>query len=98
MKTVMEERLGGRLNRRRDEGSLRQLMEPVSAKPGRDSQSPVSPSHLIDFASNDYLGLARCKRQHDDVESAYTRYREGCEGKIKDVPEYRVPISAEAQE
>mmetsp|Transcript_34746 Transcript_34746/g.83078 ORF Transcript_34746/g.83078 Transcript_34746/m.83078 type:complete len:472 (+) Transcript_34746:198-1613(+) len=77
----MEERLEERLNQRRDEGSLRQLIEPVSAKPGRDlSPSPASLSHLIDFASNDYLGLARCKRQHDNVESAYTRYRQGCEG------------------
>ena len=75
----MEERLGEHLNRRREEGSLRQLIEPASA-PSPSSPSPASPSHLIDFASNDYLGLARCKRQHDDVESAYARYRQGCEG------------------
>ena len=66
---MMEERLGEHLKRRRDDGSLRQLIEAESAKTGR-----------TDFASNDYLGLARCKRQHDDVESAYMRYCQGSEG------------------
>ena len=65
----METRLQEQLDRRQREGSLRSLMPlptaQVSTKPKQ--QLP------IDFASNDYLGLARCRNQHNAVELAYSR-------------------------
>ena len=65
----METRLQEQLDRRQREGSLRSLMPlptaQVSTKPKQ--QLP------IDFASNDYLGLARCRNQHNSVELAYSR-------------------------
>lgn len=52
------------LNRRRSEGTLRTLMT-VDELQTHESLS------LIDFSSNDYLGLAQCSRQQERVEAAY---------------------------
>lgn len=64
----MESRLQEHLDRRLHEGNLRSLMPlPSSAQLHGESV----PKNLIDFASNDYLGLARCHKQHMLVQSAY---------------------------
>lgn len=73
----MEARLREQLDRRRREGSLRSLM-PLPRRPSGaidQSQQPRStpPSAVVDFASNDYLGLARCRDQHALVQAAYDR-------------------------
>lgn len=58
----IESRLKGRLERRRHDGNLRSLMPPETS------------NTLVDFASNDYLGLARCQKQHVLVQSAYEKH------------------------
>jgi 8-amino-7-oxononanoate synthase len=69
----MEDRLKEHLDRRRREGTLRSLMRLPKIIDTKNDQalSSSTSSALIDFASNDYLGLARCKRQHALVQSAY---------------------------
>lgn len=62
----MESRLKEHLDRRHREGNLRSLMP----KPTAQSR----PTTLIDFASNDYLGLARSQHQHALVQSAYNEH------------------------
>ena len=58
----VESRLKEHLERRQRDGNLRSLMPPET-------------SHdLVDFASNDYLGLARCQKQHEQVQSAYDEH------------------------
>ncbi|KAL7540095.1 hypothetical protein ACHAXR_009865 [Thalassiosira sp. AJA248-18] len=81
--TPMEGRLQEQLDRRRREGTLRSLMplpsprELVNDEQHRidNTEQPSSSSSpiTIDFASNDYLGLARCRNQHALVQSAYDR-------------------------
>ena len=81
----MESRLQEHLDRRRREGTLRSLMPPTN--PHQSSSIDVncsvesiqlsSRSPGIDFASNDYLGLARCQKQHALVQSAYERLFSG---------------------
>ncbi|KAL9181247.1 hypothetical protein ACHAXT_010052 [Thalassiosira profunda] len=74
----MEGRLREQLDRRRQEGTLRSLMPLPKSGQSIDSigtaiadQSSSPP--VIDFASNDYLGLARDRNQHDLVEAAYQK-------------------------
>ncbi|KAL7533324.1 hypothetical protein ACHAWF_004455 [Thalassiosira exigua] len=67
----METRLQEHLDRRRREGTLRSLM-PLPKVTDEPSAKPAS-SPAIDFASNDYLGLARCRNQHDLVQLEYHR-------------------------
>lgn len=76
----MEGRLQEHLDRRRREGTLRSLMP--APKPQQSSDESLNNDYtgrtlsgpsIIDFASNDYLGLARCLDQHDMVQSAYSR-------------------------
>ncbi|KAL7431135.1 hypothetical protein ACHAXH_006320 [Discostella pseudostelligera] len=75
----MERRLQEQLDRRRREGTLRTLMplpKPQQQHHEDGSTQDVQPGStsapaLIDFASNDYLGLARCLEQHALVQSAY---------------------------
>ena len=71
----MEDRLKENLDRRRREGTLRSLMRlPMTIDAKNDQALANSTSStLIDFASNDYLGFARCRRQHALVQSAYDR-------------------------
>lgn len=78
----MERRLQDHLDRRRREGTLRTLMPLPLPKPQHHevgaTQYDVQPGStsapaLIDFASNDYLGLARCREQHAFVQSAYDK-------------------------
>lgn len=72
--TSMEDRLQEHLDRRRREGTLRNLMPlPVSNDKLEVRQQQESQSATIDFASNDYLGLARCPNQHRKVQSAYQK-------------------------
>eukprot|EP00571_Detonula_confervacea_P000740 CAMPEP_0172322826 /NCGR_PEP_ID=MMETSP1058-20130122/47004_1 /TAXON_ID=83371 /ORGANISM="Detonula confervacea, Strain CCMP 353" /LENGTH=472 /DNA_ID=CAMNT_0013038673 /DNA_START=163 /DNA_END=1581 /DNA_ORIENTATION=+ len=69
----MEGRLQEHLDRRQREGTLRSLMplpKPIDTLEQSQQISPTSPDN-IDFASNDYLGLARCRDQHASVQSAY---------------------------
>ncbi|KAL7472240.1 hypothetical protein ACHAXS_012568 [Conticribra weissflogii] len=70
----IETRLQEYLDRRRHEGSLRSLM-PLPFSDTADTSSKQNSltfqSPLVDFASNDYLGFARCPDQHSKVESAY---------------------------
>lgn len=77
----MEDRLRAQLDRRRREGTLRSLIplpsptttcEATSIDDGGTSSLRPQPVTMIDFASNDYLGLARCPRQHALVQSAYS--------------------------
>ena len=67
----MEGRLQEQLDRRQREGTLRSLIPlPKQSDVDKIEQNiPTQP--IIDFASNDYLGLARCKNQHALVQSAY---------------------------
>ena len=67
----MEDRLSDCLDRRRREGSLRSLMRLPQAIEIDCPNSTSSSSTLIDFASNDYLGLARCSNQRTLVQSSY---------------------------
>ena len=70
----MEDRLQEHLDRRHREGTLRSLMPLPKSNITEQSEEPgVSSEHSIDFASNDYLGLARCHNQHKLVQSAYDR-------------------------
>ena len=69
----MEDRLSDCLDRRRREGSLRSLMHLPQAIEIDCPNSTSSSSTLIDFASNDYLGLARCSNQRTLVQSSYDR-------------------------
>ena len=68
-----EGRLKEHLDRRRREGTLRSLMRlPTAIDAKNDQELPNSiSSTLIDFASNDYLGFARCSHQRALVQSAY---------------------------
>ena len=66
----MEGRLQEQLDRRQREGTLRSLM-PLPKQSDIDKKQNKPPQSIIDFASNDYLGLARCKNQHVLVQSAY---------------------------
>jgi len=70
-----EGRLKEHLDRRRREGTLRSLMRlPTAIDAKNDQDLPNSTtSTLIDFASNDYLGFARCSHQRALVQSAYDR-------------------------
>ena len=70
---TMEDRLSDCLDRRRREGSLRSLMHLPQAIEIDCPNSTSSSSTLIDFASNDYLGLARCSNQRTLVQSSYDR-------------------------
>lgn len=74
----MEERFRYQLDRRADDGTLRSLRHQVAVNdngvlkaPGRNRPS-TSPA--IDFASNDYLGLARCPHQLRVVEKAFASH------------------------
>ena len=62
----MEARLLEHLDRRRRDGNLRSLMPLPSDATLQKENKP-----LVDFASNDYLGLARCTDQHHSVQAAY---------------------------
>ena len=67
----MEGRLQEQLDRRKREGTLRSLM-PLPKQSDIDKTEQNIPTQpIIDFASNDYLGLARCKNQHALVQLAY---------------------------
>jgi 8-amino-7-oxononanoate synthase len=79
----MERRLQEHLDRRRRQGTLRTLIPLPKSQHHADADdgsaddttqlgSMPSPT-LIDFASNDYLGLARCHEQHALVQSAYDK-------------------------
>ena len=79
----MERRLQEHLDRRRRQGTLRTLIPVPKSHHRADADdgsaddttqlgSMPSPT-LIDFASNDYLGLARCHEQHALVQSAYDK-------------------------
>ena len=70
---IMEDRLQANLDRRRRDGTLRSLMPlPKSQEISSvDTTERASSLPTVDFASNDYLGLARCRNQHDLVQSAY---------------------------
>lgn len=77
----MESRLKEQLDRRQREGTLRSLMPlpkldndeiDLLASDVIDPSSSSSPQ-TIDFASNDYLGLARCHKQHALVQNAYNQ-------------------------
>jgi 8-amino-7-oxononanoate synthase len=61
--STMESRLQEQLDRRCREGNLRSLMQVDNER-----------KPLIDFASNDYLGLARCHNQHSMVQTAYNEH------------------------
>jgi len=66
----MEGRLQEQLDRRQREGTLRSLM-PLPKQSDVDKiEQNIQTQPIIDFASNDYLGLARCKNQHALVQSA----------------------------
>lgn len=67
----MQDRLQQHLDRRHREGTLRSLMPLPKSDVIEREHSEVSSEHSIDFASNDYLGLARCHNQHKLVQSAY---------------------------
>jgi 8-amino-7-oxononanoate synthase len=69
----MESRLQEQLDRRLREGNLRSLMPLPSSE---QSQCENVSKNLIDFASNDYLGLARCHEQHMLVQTAYRDHLE----------------------
>ena len=80
----MEDRLKEHLDRRRRQGSLRRLMAEPDRAEGDPSSSPASRRHsLVDFSSNDYLGLARCPRQRERVDAAY---RQLCREASDDAP------------
>mmetsp|Transcript_2389 Transcript_2389/g.5115 ORF Transcript_2389/g.5115 Transcript_2389/m.5115 type:complete len:508 (+) Transcript_2389:83-1606(+) len=85
----IETRLKEHLDRRTHEGSLRSLM-PLPASADADTSSKKNPltlqSALVDFASNDYLGLARCSDQHSKVESAYREFLSRYEGSKTNPP------------
>ena len=65
MHKTMENRLQECLDRRQREGTLRALSNTASS---------ATSSPLIDFSSNDYLGLSRCPEQHHRVETAYKQF------------------------
>ena len=75
----MERRLQEHLDRRLREGTLRTLMplpklrHHTDGSTGNAYPGATSSPTLIDFASNDYLGLARCNEQHAFVQSAYEK-------------------------
>ena len=57
----LEERLLSQLQDRNKKGTLRSI----------DSPENDDTKHLIDFSSNDYLGLARSRRQQQKVQASY---------------------------
>lgn len=63
----MEQRMRQKLDRRRQEGSLR---EPLST-----DELVTCHSLTVDFSSNDYLGLAQDKQQQGLVEKSYKRWK-----------------------
>ena len=64
-----------KLDRRRREGSLRSLIPaPSNVSLGGILSQNAQTKHLIDFASNDYLDLARCCHQHNLVQTAYAKH------------------------
>jgi len=73
----MEERFRYQLERRAAEGTLRSLRhrgtvdDQARSPPDRNTCSPSTSPPAIDFASNDYLGLARCPHQLRMVEKAF---------------------------
>mmetsp|Transcript_30550 Transcript_30550/g.61919 ORF Transcript_30550/g.61919 Transcript_30550/m.61919 type:complete len:477 (+) Transcript_30550:27-1457(+) len=68
----MEERFRSQLARRTEEGTLRSLRYRVGVEGLDRSREASTPS--IDFSSNDYLGLARCPHQLQQVEMAFTSH------------------------
>ena len=79
----MESRLQEQLDRRFQEGNLRSLMPTLSCSHEIETTPLKGTNALIDFASNDYLGLARDHGQHVLVQSAYNKYLE-CQSKFND--------------
>ncbi|KAL3804504.1 hypothetical protein HJC23_002543 [Cyclotella cryptica] len=70
----METRLFEHLDRRRREGNLRSLMPLPSygeRKTETGTQHNKRKKPLVDFASNDYLGLARCPDLYNSVQKSY---------------------------
>jgi len=70
---LLEERLVYQLSNREKEGTLRSLLPPSLKL--KDSNNPPSATRdkdddKIDFASNDYLGLARCPQQWERVNNS----------------------------
>eukprot|EP00978_Attheya_sp_CCMP212_P013935 scaffold35224_cov55-Attheya_sp.AAC.6 len=71
---LLEERLVQQLSNREKEGTLRSLLPP-SSKLKDSNNTPGATSDeedddKIDFASNDYLGLARCPQQWERVKNS----------------------------
>ena len=75
----MEERFRYQLDRRADDGTLRSLRHGAAINndncvPRMPGQNRSSTFPTIDFASNDYLGLARCPHQLRMVEKAFAAH------------------------
>lgn len=77
----MEERFRDQLEQRAAEGTLRSLRHRRGAvddqarnSSDRNISSPSTSPPAIDFASNDYLGLARCPHQLQRVEKAFASH------------------------
>ncbi|KAL7475255.1 hypothetical protein ACHAW6_001176 [Cyclotella cf. meneghiniana] len=68
----MEHRLREHLDRRRREGNLRSLMPALNSRePKNETVRQQNEQALVDFASNDYLGLARCPDLYNSVQKCY---------------------------
>jgi 8-amino-7-oxononanoate synthase len=65
----IEERLLRQLNVRSRQGTLRSLIS-------SQTDENFSTSNLVDFSSNDYLGLARSRQQLKKVQGSYESYLE----------------------
>jgi 8-amino-7-oxononanoate synthase len=77
---LLEERLVYQLSNREKEGTLRSLLPPSSKL--KDSNNPPGATRdedddKIDFASNDYLGLARCPQQWERVKNSVSSHSNG---------------------
>ena len=75
----MEKRFRYQLDRRADDGTLRSLRHGVAVNDDNCARKPPgrngpNTSPAIDFASNDYLGLARCPHQLRMVEKAFAAH------------------------
>lgn len=68
-----EARMKAALEGRRQKGTLRKLHASAAETDTRQGDDLATQLDLIDFSSNDYLGLAHDPDQHDAVESVYEK-------------------------
>lgn len=73
----IEERLNQALKRRSEDGSLRSLILPSHEENNvhEFQSSKTGRSQMIDFSSNDYLGLAHCPHQLEKVSKQFESFR-----------------------